>query len=92
MRKEHEKDHAGATVMVRRLRAGQYGDKGCYVTADDINCVFCRMAKMRARARSNIHGRARPGMVLCHFSWDIYEAPRETWNNRDGFRFVFGAS
>jgi hypothetical protein len=91
MRREHAKDHAGATVMNGRLRRGEYGRKGCYVTPEDLNCQFCAMAKMRARARSNVHARVRPGMVLSHWSWDVYEPPKEFHKNRDGWRYIFGA-
>ena len=82
MRREHAKDHVGATVMNGRLRRGEYGRKGCYVTAEDLNCQFCAMAKMRARSRSNVHSRVRPGMVLSHWSWDIYEPPKEFQKNQ----------
>ena len=87
MKSKHIIVHEGATRLNARL--GEFGEQGRRVTPEELNCDSCMLANMDKEDRSS-EARPVPGKVLSEFQLDFWIAPKEYWNNRDGFKVILG--
>ena len=83
--------HEGATKLNARERAGEFGEFGRQVTAEELDCDSCRVVNAEKAARSKTP-RAVVNKVLHHFQVDTYFPGDECKGdrNRDGFKVVIG--
>ena len=89
MRLRHlEAGHQSATVLNRRLDAGEFGDQGIRVTEAMLGCDSCPRAKTHKRGVSKTVARSAPNRVLHTFQGDIFFPESTTGGNRGGFRCV----
>lgn len=88
MRRQHALNHESAAVLSRMHREGKFGDRGCFVTPEMLNCECCPASKMHRKNRSRIHSRSHTKWVLHSFQVDIYDPRGETSTNRGGFKYV----
>ena len=69
MREQHLiSGHQSATILNRRLRRGEFGEKGCVVTPEDLACDSCGYAKMRRATQSKKKKRSVPVQVFAYLA------------------------